>query len=172
MRCQILPRSALRLASSAMDRIDRAILAQLAADGRLANTELADRVGLSPSPCLRRVRSLERSGVITGYYARVDPAAISRGFEVLLHVEMARQDRATLESFETLVAQIEAVTECRRMFGQPDYLIWIATADLDSYERLYMAQLTDLPGVARTHSQFTMKTVKASAGLPGVASDS
>jgi DNA-binding Lrp family transcriptional regulator len=155
-----------------MDRIDRAILAQLAADGRLANTELADRVGLSPSPCLRRVRSLERSGVITGYHARVDPAAISRGFEVLLHVEMARQDRATLESFETLVAQIEAVTECRRMFGQPDYLIWIATADLDSYERLYMAQLTDLPGVARTHSQFTMKTVKASVGLPGVASDS
>ena len=75
MRCQILPRSALRLASSAMDRIDRAILAQLAADGRLANTELADRVGLSPSPCLRRVRSLERSGVITGYHAHVDPAA-------------------------------------------------------------------------------------------------
>jgi Lrp/AsnC family transcriptional regulator, leucine-responsive regulatory protein len=149
-----------------MDRIDRAIIAELTADGRLANTDLADRVGLSPSPCLRRVRALERAGVITGYHARVDPAATGRGFEVLLHVEMGRQDRATLESFETLVAQLEAVIECRRMFGQPDYLLWIATSDLESYERLYMAQLTDLPGVARTHSQFTMKVVKPAAGRP------
>jgi Lrp/AsnC family transcriptional regulator, leucine-responsive regulatory protein len=153
-----------------MDRLDRAILAQLIADGRLANTDLADRVGLSPSPCLRRVRNLERSGVITGYQARVDPAALGRGFEVLLHVEMARQDRVTLEAFEAQVGRIDEVTECRRMFGQPDYLLWIATADLEAYERLYMARLTDLPGVARTHSQFTMKTVKtAGGGIPGSA---
>jgi len=154
-----------------MDRLDRAILTQLIADGRLANTDLADRVGLSPSPCLRRVRNLERSGVIAGYHARVDPAALGRGFEVLLHVEMARQDRMTLEAFEAQVGRIDEVTECRRMFGQPDYLLWIATADLEAYERLYMARLTDLPGVARTHSQFTMKTVKSGGGrIPASAS--
>ena len=149
-----------------MDRVDRAILAHLTQDGRLSNTELADRVGLSPSPCLRRVRNLERAGVITGYHAAVDMAALGRGFEVLLHVEMAIQDRSTLEAFEAEVARIDEVTQCRRMFGQPDYLLWIATADLGAYERLYMTRLTNLPGVARTNSQFTMKTIKG-AGLPG-----
>ena len=135
-------------------------------DGRLSNTELADRVGLSPSPCLRRVRNLERAGVITGYHAAVDMAALGRGFEVLVHVEMAIQDRGTLEAFEAEIAHIDEVTQCRRMFGQPDYLLWIATADLGAYERLYMTRLTNLPGVARTNSQFTMKTIKG-ASLPG-----
>jgi DNA-binding Lrp family transcriptional regulator len=124
-------------------------------------------VGLSPSPCLRRVRHLERSGVITGYRAVVDPAAIGRGFEVLVHVEMGLQDRATIEAFEAEITQIDEVTECRRMFGHPDYLLWVATADLEAYERLYMAKLTNLPGVARTNSQFTMKSVKTSTGPPG-----
>ena len=82
-----------------MDRVDRAILGHLIREGRLSNTELADRVGLSPSPCLRRVRNLERAGVITGYHAAVDMTALGRGFEVLVHVEMAIQDRATLEAF-------------------------------------------------------------------------
>jgi DNA-binding Lrp family transcriptional regulator len=147
-----------------MDWVDLAILSHLMKEGRLANTELADRVGLSPSPCLRRVRQLEHSGVITGYRAVVDPAAIGRGFEVLVHVEMGLQDRATIEAFE---AEIDEVTECRRMFGHPDYLLWIATTDLAAYEQLYMARLTNLPGVARTNSQFTMKSVKTSTGLPG-----
>jgi Lrp/AsnC family transcriptional regulator, leucine-responsive regulatory protein len=150
-----------------MDRADMAILSHLMKEGRLANTELADRVGLSPSPCLRRVRHLERSGVITGYRAVVDPAAIGRGFEVLVHVEMGLQDRATIEAFETEITQIDEVTECRRMFGHPDYLLWVATADLEAYERLYMAKLTNLPGVTRTNSQFTMKSVKTSTGPPG-----
>lgn len=79
-----------------MDKTDRAILAHLVRDGRLTNIELADRVGLSPSPCLRRVRQLEQSHVITGYHAAVDPAAVGRGFQVLVHVEMARQDRGTI----------------------------------------------------------------------------
>jgi Lrp/AsnC family transcriptional regulator, leucine-responsive regulatory protein len=149
-----------------MDRVDRAILGHLMREGRLSNTELADRVGLSPSPCLRRVRNLERARVITGYHAAVDMAALGRGFEVLVHVEMAIQDRATLEAFEAEIAQIDEVTQCRRMFGQPDYLLWIATADLGAYERLYMTRLTNLPGVARTNSQFTMKTIKG-AGLQG-----
>ena len=146
-----------------MDRVDRAIIDQLIQDGRLANTELADRVGLSPSPCLRRVRNLERQGVITGYHAAIDPAALGREFQVLLHVEMAMQDRGTLEAFEAEIGTIDEITECRRMFGQPDYLMWIAVASMADYERLYMAKLTCLPGVARTNSQFTMKVVKGGA---------
>lgn len=149
-----------------MDKVDRAILSHLVSDGRLANTELADRVGLSPSPCLRRVRNLEQGGIITGYHAAVDLAALGRGLQVLVHVEMAIQDHATIEAFEAAVTQIDEVTECRRMFGHPDYLLWIATSDLAAYERLYMAKLTSLPGVARTNSQFTMKTVITSSGLP------
>jgi Lrp/AsnC family transcriptional regulator, leucine-responsive regulatory protein len=149
-----------------MDKLDRAILSHLVSDGRLANTELADRVGLSPSPCLRRVRNLERAGIITGYHANVDLTALGRGLQVLVHVEMAIQDRATIDAFEAAVTQIDEVTECRRMFGHPDYLLWISTSDLDSYERLYIDKLTSLPGVARTNSQFTMKTVKKSPGLP------
>jgi DNA-binding Lrp family transcriptional regulator len=149
-----------------MDRVDRAILRQLMQEGRLSNTELADRIGLSPSPCLRRVRNLERAGVISGYHAAVDMAALGRGFEVLVHVEMAIQDRATLEAFEAEIAQIDEIVQCRRMFGQPDYLLWIATADLGAYERLYMTRLTNLPGVARTNSQFTMKTIKDVVRLP------
>jgi Lrp/AsnC family transcriptional regulator, leucine-responsive regulatory protein len=149
-----------------MDKLDRAILSHLVSDGRLANTELADRVGLSPSPCLRRVRNLERAGIITGYHANVDLTALGRGLQVLVHVEMAIQDRATIEAFEAAVTQIDEVTECRRMFGHPDYLLWISTSDLDAYERLYIDKLTSLPGVARTNSQFTMKTVKKSPGLP------
>jgi Lrp/AsnC family leucine-responsive transcriptional regulator len=144
-----------------MDKIDRAIIAELQADGRLANTELADRVGLSPSPCLRRVRILESHGVITGYHATVDPAALGRGFSVLVHIEMASQARAVIEAFEAAVVKIDAVLECRRMFGQPDYLVWVGVKDLAAYERLYMTRLTDLPGVARANSQFTMRVVKS-----------
>ncbi|MET8783496.1 MULTISPECIES: Lrp/AsnC family transcriptional regulator [unclassified Streptomyces] len=149
-----------------MDRTDRAIIEHLTENGRLANTELADLVGLSPSPCLRRVRNLENTGVITGYHAAVDPAAVGRGFLVLLHVDMAVQDRSTIEAFEAAVTGLDEIVHCLRLFGQPDYLLWVAVPDLDTYERFYMAELTGLPGVARTNSQFTMKTVKSTPGPP------
>src|ERR1700751_1636843 len=100
MRCQRPAKIAGLLASCAMDKVDRAIVSHLIADGRLANTELADRVGLSPSPCLRRVRNLERAGFISGYHAAVDLGALGRGLQVLVHVEMAIQDRATIDAFE------------------------------------------------------------------------
>lgn len=142
-----------------MDDIDREIILHLQRQGRLTNAELAERVNLSPSPCLRRVRLLEDAGVITGYHAAVDPQALGRAFQVQLHVEMAVQDRATIEAFEAAVSGLDSVVECRRMFGQPDYLLWIAVGDLEAYERLYMTELAGLPGVARTNSQFTMKVV-------------
>jgi DNA-binding Lrp family transcriptional regulator len=131
-----------------VDTVDRAIVRHLQANARLANTELADKVGLTPSPCLRRVRALEEAGVITGYHAAVDPVALGRGFRVLVHIEMATQDMATIEAFESQVADVDAVEECLRLFGQPDYLLWVAVADLPAYEALYMSTITRLPGVA------------------------
>jgi DNA-binding Lrp family transcriptional regulator len=150
-----------------MDATDRAILRQLQKEGRLSNIELADRVGLSASPCLRRVRRLEDSGVIAGYRAVIDPAAVDLGFQVLVHVTMEVRDRAaTMEAIEARVGELDEVIECRRMFGDPDYLLWVAAADLAAYEELYMAKLVGLPGVARTVSQLTMKTVKPGGRLP------
>jgi DNA-binding Lrp family transcriptional regulator len=116
---------------------------------------------------LRRVRNLERAGVIRGYHAAVDPAAMGRGFQILLHVEMVIQDADTTEAFERAVAQVEEVTECRRMFGQPDYLLSVAVADAAAYERLLLTELARLPGVARTNSQLTMKLVKATRAAGG-----
>jgi DNA-binding Lrp family transcriptional regulator len=149
-----------------MDGTDRAILGQLQADGRLTNVELADRIRLSPSPCLRRVRALERSGVIRGYHADIDPAEVGRGFEVTVHVELSLKDRATVEAFEAGIAGMDEVLECRRMFGIPDYVVLVAVADQAAYEAFYMNKLAELPGLARVNSQFTMKVVKRVSGLP------
>ncbi len=149
-----------------MDATDRAILRLLQDDGRLSNRELAERVRLSPSPCLRRVRRLERLGAIRGYHAQLDPAAVGRGFEVLVHADMGLKDRGTIGAFEARVAELDAVVECRRLFGVPDYLLRVAVADLAAYEALYMAELADLPGVARLSSQFTMKAVKPGGRVP------
>ena len=143
-----------------METIDRAILRQLQDDGRLSNVELAQRVNLSPSPCLRRVRALEASGAIRGYHAEIDPAAIDRAFEVVVHAELSLKDRVTVEAFEERIAQMDAVVECRRMFGIPDYVIRVAVADAAAYETFYMTQLAELPGLARVNSQFTMKMVR------------
>jgi Lrp/AsnC family transcriptional regulator, leucine-responsive regulatory protein len=148
-----------------VDSLDHAILFQLQSSGRISNVELADRVGLSPSPCLRRVRHLEAAGVITGYQAVIDPAAVGRGFQVIVHANMMVKDRSTIEAFEAEVVRLEEVIECRRMFGDPDYLLWVAVADVDAYERFYMSKLADLPGVARMNSQFTMKTIKPDGRL-------
>jgi Lrp/AsnC family leucine-responsive transcriptional regulator len=149
-----------------MDATDRAILRHLQADARLANVELADRVRLSPSPCLRRVRALERAGAIRGYHADVDPATLGRGFEVTVHVELTLKDRATVEAFEAGIAALDEVVECRRMFGLPDYVVLVAVADQAEYEAFYMNKLAELPGLARVNSQFTMKMVKRGGALP------
>ena len=143
-----------------MDAVDRAIIRELTRDGRLANVELAERIALSPSACLRRVRALEDSGVIRGYRAEIDPAAVGRAFEITVLVELAHKDRATVEEFERRLAAMEAVVECRRMFGVPDYIIRVAVADTAAYEAFYMSELAELPGVGRVNSQFTMKLVK------------
>lgn len=148
-----------------MDRTDRAIVAQLQLDARLTNTELADRVGLTPAPCLRRVRRLEQDGVILGYHARLDPAAMRRSFEVIVTVELGLKDRRTVEHFESHVAAFDEVVEFRRMFGLPDYLLRIATEDLAAFEAFVTHKLEDTPGVAKVSSHLTMKLIKSAPGV-------
>lgn len=143
-----------------VDAVDRAIVDQLRFDGRLSNTTLADRVGLTPAPCLRRVRRLEHDGIITGYRANVDPAAEGRAFEVLINVDLIVKDRATVLAFEDRVAAFHEVLEMRRMFGLPDYQLRVATTDLAAYEAFVTDKLEDTPGIARVDSHLTMKRVK------------
>ena len=142
-----------------MDDLDRDILRHLQEDGRLSNVELAERVRLSPSPCLRRVRALERSGVIRGYHADIDPASVGRGLEITVHVELTFKDRATVEAFEAGIAAFDEVVECRRMFGVPDY-IGYQTAGASDYaiqkvwvpvpEGLDLTQAATLPMAVET----------------------
>lgn len=144
-----------------MDGVDRKIIAELQRDGRLSNVELADRVGLTPAPCLRRVKRLERDGVILGYAARINPAAIGRGFEVLVNVDLTRKDRATFEAFEAAVAALNEVIEIRRMFGLPDYLLRVATDSIESYETFISTGLGNAPGIDKLDSHITMKLIKS-----------
>ncbi|HZD68132.1 MAG TPA: Lrp/AsnC family transcriptional regulator [Actinomycetes bacterium] len=149
-----------------MDAIDRKILAELQADGRLTLTDLATRVGLSASPCHRRLRELERSGVIGGYRAVVEPAAVGLRLEVLAFVTMAREDRDTLLAFEDGVAAIPNVLQAERLFGDPDYLLRIVTADLAAYQVLEDDHLAALPGVQRITSTLVMKRIAHQRPLP------
>jgi DNA-binding Lrp family transcriptional regulator len=145
---------------SCVDDIDHAIVDELRRDARLTNTELADRVGLTPSPCLRRVRRLEGDGVIVGYRARVDPNATGRGFEVIVNVSLASHELTTIDAFERTAAGFEEVVELRRMFGRPDYFLRIAVADLAAYEAFLTGRLMSAPGLATFDSHITMKTIK------------
>lgn len=149
-----------------MDAIDRAIIDHLQQHGRLTNLELADRVGLSPSPCLRRVRQLEADGVIQGYTALVDRRSIGRSYEPLVWVTLSEVTRESMTSFEAAVQAIDDVVEVMRMMGQPDYLLRIATTDAESFEVLYMDHLARLPHVQTLTSQLAMKTVKRSHFAP------
>ncbi|MBA0049960.1 Lrp/AsnC family transcriptional regulator [Streptomyces sp. AJS327] len=150
-----------------MDSTDHAIIEHLRRDCRMTNTELADRVGLTPSPCLRRVRRLEKEGVILGYHARIAPKALNRGFEVQVDFELTDQTRETVERFETALTDFDEVVEARRMFGAPDYHALVAVANLETYEHFMAQQLLALPGLARLQSRFAMKTLKSDAPRSG-----
>ncbi|KOT58049.1 ArsR family transcriptional regulator [Streptomyces rimosus subsp. rimosus] len=144
-----------------MDAVDREILFHLGQDGRLTNVELAKRVGLTPPPCLRRVKRLEEAGVITGYRAVVNPESVGRGLEVFVAVEIYAQDRKSFEEFEATVASYEEVMEFRRMYGRPDYFLRVAVADHTAYEAFLTDKLSCLPAVLRLESHMTMKEIKA-----------
>jgi DNA-binding Lrp family transcriptional regulator len=143
----------------AMDAIDRQIIAELQPEGRLTVTELAQRIRLSVAPCHRRLRELERAGTIRGYRALVNPAAIGLGFEVLVFVTMDREDAATIGEFESGLAKVAEVRHAERLFGDPDYLVRVATADLEAYQSLRDEKLATLPGVRRLTSTIVMKRI-------------
>lgn len=151
---------------SAVDDIDLAILCQLQRNGRIPNNELADAVGLSPSPCLRRVRNLEASGVITGYTAILDRDAVGCRYEPIVWVTLNTVTRASMLAFEAAIDDIPEIVEAARMMGQPDYLLRIVTTDDDTFETLYIERLANLPHVQKLTSQLAMKTVKRTHELP------
>lgn len=146
-----------------MNALDRKILAALEEDGRLTVTELADRVGLSLSPCHRRVRALEASGVIRGYRAELDPAALGLEFAALVFVTL--NDSRSVADFEAGVAALDNVIQAQRLFGDPDYLLHIVARDLPAFQRLYDERLTSLPGMKRMTSTLVMKDVVSSRPL-------
>jgi Lrp/AsnC family transcriptional regulator, leucine-responsive regulatory protein len=155
-----------KLRQPALDAIDRKILALLQEDARLANVELADKVGLSPSPCLRRVRDLEAGGIIRRYVTLLNPAAIGLPVSVFVNVTLERQVEQALERFEAMILKRPEVMECYLMTGDADYLLRVVIADLSSYERFLIEHLTRVPGVASIKSSFALKQVKYRTALP------
>ncbi|WP_405804708.1 Lrp/AsnC family transcriptional regulator [Streptomyces sp. NBC_01187] len=149
-----------------MDDMDRQILAELQEDGRLTVTGLAARVGLSLSPCHRRLRELERSGAIRGYRAVVDAGAVGLTFDALVFVTMRQEDRTTISDFEQALTELPQVIQAQRLFGDPDYLLRVVTADLAAFQRLYDENLATLPGVQRLSSTLVMKHVVHERPLP------
>jgi DNA-binding Lrp family transcriptional regulator len=152
-----------------MDTIDRQILAELQSEGRMTVTELADRVRLTTGPCHRRLRELEQSGVIRGYRAIVDPAAVGFAFEVLVSVTMDREDATTIAAFEAALAAIPEVRQAERLFGDPDYLVRVATVNLAAYAALRDEKLAALPGLQRLTSTIVMKRVVEDRPFPFVS---
>jgi Lrp/AsnC family transcriptional regulator, leucine-responsive regulatory protein len=147
-----------------LDKLDRDLLRLLQADGRLTNAELAQRIGLSPSACIRRLQRLEQSGVIAGYTALIEGAAIGRPLTVFIEVTLSGQGSAVLDAFERAVAACPDVLECHLMSGDFDYLLRVAVADMRDYERVHRQQVAALPHVARVRTAFAMRAVVAKRG--------
>lgn len=149
-----------------LDIVDRRIIAALQADGRLSNVDLADRVGLSPSPCLRRVSRLEREGYIESYRAVLGRRSIGLGLSVFIGVKIDghADDRAT--TFEREVVAFPEVVACHMIAGEADYLLEVAVPDLDHYQRFLVDKLLELPLVREVRSNIAIQTLKAGAPLP------
>ncbi len=154
------------MAELTMDRTDFRILHHLQNNGRISNAELADLVGLSPSPCLRRVKALEQAGIIKRYAAIVDAKAVGLPISIFVNVSLQRQERSSLEKFEEQIAKYAEIMECYLMTGSFDYVLRIVVPDLDSYERFLAEKLTRTPGVANIQSSFTLKQVVYKTELP------
>jgi Lrp/AsnC family leucine-responsive transcriptional regulator len=149
-----------------IDRTDYRILHHLQNNARISNTELADAVGLSPSPCLRRVKALEQAGVLKRYAAIVDAKAVGLPISVFVSVSMNRQERLGLESFEATISSYKEVMECYLMTGSADYLVRVVVPDLESYERFLADKLTRIQGIANIQSSFALKQVVYKTELP------
>ena len=150
----------------ALDRTDYRILHHLQNDGRLTNLELAERVGLSPSPCLRRVRALEDAGILKRYVGIVDAKAVGLPISAFINVSLRSQEVGALDMFQNAVSQFPEVMECYLMTGNADYLLRVVMPDLESYERFLADKLTRIPGIGSIQTSFALKPVVARTELP------
>jgi len=150
-----------------LDRIDRQILQVLQEDGRIANQELADRVGLSPSPCLRRVRALEEAGVIAGYRALLDAKKLGLSLMALVHISMDLHTPERFANFEASVRLLPEVLECLLITGQQaDYQLKLVVRDMEHFQSLLLGKLTRIQGVTGVHSSFVLQHVVNRTALP------
>ncbi|MCX7041084.1 MAG: Lrp/AsnC family transcriptional regulator [Gammaproteobacteria bacterium] len=150
-----------------LDKFDRQIIEILQRDGRVNNQELADRIGLSPSPCLRRVRALEEAGVVTGYRAVLDAKKLGLTLMALVHISMDVHTPERFEAFETAVRLLPEVLECLLITGQDaDYQLKVAVRDMDHYQALLLGHLTRIPGVSGVHSSFVLRSAWKDSILP------
>jgi Lrp/AsnC family leucine-responsive transcriptional regulator len=150
----------------ALDRFDRLILNELQKDGRISNVQLASAVNLSESACLRRIRSLEESGIIDRYAALLSQKKVGLPGSVFVQIGLQREEERELKAFEAAVKSIPEVMECYLMTGEFDYLLRVVVADMADFERLHRDALTRLPGVARVNSSVTIRTVQKKTELP------
>jgi Lrp/AsnC family leucine-responsive transcriptional regulator len=150
-----------------LDRYDRKILALLQEDGRISNQDLADRIGLSPSPCLRRVRALEEAGILAGYRALVDARALGLTLTALIHISMDRHTPERFDRFEAEVREIPEIMECLLITGQDaDYQLKVVVRDMDAYQELLLKRITRIAGVTGVHSSFVLRKVVDKTALP------
>ena len=149
-----------------LDRTDLQLLGELQRAGRQTNAELAERVNLSASACLRRVQRLEREGVIAGYRAVVDPERVGIGLQAFVRVQLSRHDTSAIEVFSSFVNQWDEVVACHALTGEMDYLVQVSVGDLEHFSRFLLDKLLAQAGVADVNSSFVLRTVKAFRGLP------
>jgi DNA-binding Lrp family transcriptional regulator len=149
-----------------LDRIDRRILKELQEDGRMTNVDLADKVGISAPPCLRRVRALEEGGFIRGYHADINGEALGFGVTVFAQVGLSSQAEADLRAFETLVQTWPEVRDCHMLAGETDFLLRIVAADWDAYQRFLTTRLTAAPNVSHVKSALGIRSCKMAPGVP------
>ncbi|WP_243040646.1 Lrp/AsnC family transcriptional regulator [Dyella sedimenti] len=149
-----------------LDRTDLRMLAVLQRDGRITNAELAEKVSLSASACLRRLQRLEADGVLTGYTAQVDPQAVGLGLQAFVRVQLTKHESAAVERFVERVNGWDEVVSCYALTGDMDYLLHVYVADLQDFSRFLLDRLLNAAGVADVNSSFVLRTVKRSAALP------
>jgi len=149
-----------------LDRTDLRMLAVLQSEGRITNAELAERVSLSPSACLRRLQRLEADAVITGYAAQVDPQAVGLGLQAFVRVQLTKHESAVIENFVEHVNGLDEVVACHALTGDMDYLLHIYVADLQDFSRFLLDHLLNAAGVGDVNSSFVLRTVKRSPSLP------
>ena len=154
------------MAAIELDRTDLQLLAELQRSGRQTNAELAERVHLSASACLRRVQRLEREGVIAGYRAEVDPERLGLGLQAFVRVQLSRHDAEAIAAFGDFVNAWEEVVTCHALTGDMDYLLQIVVKDLDHFSHFLLDRLLNQAGVADVNSSFVLRTVKAFRGMP------